>query len=148
MRASRVPHSNFALAAVAVPCSISVLSRFALAVCASPSARCAYADPHNVCSLPHWVFVPIWGSIGPVLWAPMLDAGCCAHVCARINAHRRSPTPITYVHCSNECLYQFGPSRLAAYAGCVMLWTRLRAQRSHQCALATADPHSFCPLFQ
>jgi hypothetical protein len=30
-------------------------------------------------------------------------------------------------------------SRLAAYAGCVMLCAHLRAQRTHQCALAIAD---------
>jgi hypothetical protein len=39
------------------------------------------------------------------------------------------------------------PSRLAAYAGCVMLRARFRAQRTHQCALAIADSHNFahCP---
>jgi hypothetical protein len=36
-------------------------------------------------------------------------------------------------------------SRLASYAGYVVLRTRLRA---HQCALAIGDPHIFCPLSQ
>jgi hypothetical protein len=114
--AARAPHSNFALAAVAAPCSIPVLSRFALVLarvgCAAPIARCVHADPHNLCPLLQWVFVPIWGSIGPARWAPKRYVWCRAHVCARsarINPHSRPPTPITYAHCSNECLYQFGP---------------------------------------
>jgi hypothetical protein len=37
-------------------------------------------------------------------------------------------------------------SRLAAYAGCLMLRARLRAQRTHQCALAIADSHNFFPI--
>jgi hypothetical protein len=34
-------------------------------------------------------------------------------------------------------------SRLVAYAGYVVLRTRLRAQRAHQCAPAIADPPIF-----
>jgi hypothetical protein len=47
----------------------------------------------------------------PAVWPPMLYVWFCAHVCAlcsRINAHSRSPTPITFAHYPNECLYQFG----------------------------------------
>jgi hypothetical protein len=94
-------------------------------------------------------------------------------VLPRLRAARaaRTPTPITCTHCPNRFLYQFGvqsvkpfgrqcwmcvctnlgpdrPGHLAAYAGCVMLRARLRAQRAHQCALATAHPHIFCPLLQ
>jgi hypothetical protein len=112
--AARAPHSNFALAAVAAPCSIPVLSRsfsrsaLARVGCAAPIARCAHADPHNLCPLFQWVFVPIWGSIGPVLRVPMRYVWCCTHVCARINAHSGSPTPIHSTHCPNDCLFQFG----------------------------------------
>jgi hypothetical protein len=69
-------------------------------------------QPHNLCPLPQWVFVPVWGSIVAALWAAMRYVWCCALVCARsarINAHSRLPTPITYAHCSNEWLYQFRP---------------------------------------
>jgi hypothetical protein len=108
MRAARAPHSNFALAAAAARCSIPVLSRFARVLalraragrlfrpdCALRALRARL--PHNLCPLPQWVFVPIWG-----MW----------------------------------------------YAVCVVLRARLRAQRAHHCALATADPHNLCPLFQ
>jgi hypothetical protein len=43
--------------------------------------------------------------------------------------------------CSN--LWFDRSSRLAAYAGYVVLLARLRAQRAHQCALAIAEPLIF-----
>jgi hypothetical protein len=120
MRAAHAPHSNFALAAVAAPCSIPELTCFALVFALRARAGrlrrpdCALRAlrarrPHNLCPLAQWVFVPIWGSIGPARWTPMRYVWCCAHVCAR-SAH------------INE--------------------------HAHQCALATADPNNFCPLFQ
>jgi hypothetical protein len=48
--------------------------------------------------------------------------------------------------CTNLCPDR--PSRLAAYAGCVILRARFRAQRAHQYAIAIADPHNCCPLSQ
>jgi hypothetical protein len=50
-----------------------------------PIARYAHADPHHLCPLSQWVFVPMWGSIGPAVWAPVMDMWWCAHVCSRIN---------------------------------------------------------------
>jgi hypothetical protein len=73
---------------------------------------------------------------------------CCAHVCAcsaRINAHSRSPTPYLHRIVSMSVCTTLGldlSSRLAAYAGYVVLRARLRAQRAHKCALAIADPLS------
>jgi hypothetical protein len=117
-------------------------SRSALARvgCAAPIARCAHAGPIT-CA--HWralsqcVFVPIWGSIGPARWAPMRYVWCCAHICAhsaRINAHSRPPTPITYAHCSNECLYQFGPRSAQLFGRlCLMCYNT----RTFACAART-----------
>jgi hypothetical protein len=153
MRAARTTHSNFALAAAAAPCPIPVLPRFVLDLALRARAGrlrrpdCAlhtHADPHILCPLPQWVFVPNCGSIGPAHRVSMLDVWCCARVCARINAHTRSPTPITYIYCSNECLYQFRP-RSVQPCGRLCWMCMLRA---HQCAPATAEPHNFCPLFQ
>jgi hypothetical protein len=142
MRAARAPHLNFALAAVAAPCSFPVLPRSALArvSCAAPiarCARCAYADPHNLCPLPQWVFVPNWGLIGPALRVPMLDVWCCARVCVHINAHTRSTTPITSAHYSNECLYQFRPRSAQPFGRLCWMYnatrTFARAARTSMC---------------
>jgi hypothetical protein len=78
------------------------------------------ADPHKFYPLSQWVFVPIWGSIGPVVWPSMLDMWCRAHVCARINAHSGSPTPYLYHIVPRIVCAHFQPdrpSRLAAYTG-------------------------------
>jgi hypothetical protein len=77
-------------------CSIHVLSRFApvrpLAHdgCAAPIARCV---SHNLCRLPQWLFVPIWVSIGPAVWAPTLDMQCsCTHTHTRAPARAQAHT--------------------------------------------------------
>jgi hypothetical protein len=70
-------------------------------------------SPHNLCPLSQCVFVSIGGPNGPAVWPPMLYMCiCCPHIYSRserINASLRSPTPITFTHCPNECLYQLGP---------------------------------------
>jgi hypothetical protein len=94
--AARAPNSNYALTQLLrpVPSLYSRASRsfyrsaLARVGCAAPIARCAHVDPHNLCPLLQWGFVPIWGSIGPALRAPMRYVWCL-----RINAHSGSPTP-------------------------------------------------------
>jgi hypothetical protein len=98
-------------------------------------ARSRTRRPHSLCPLPQWVFVPIWGLIGPARWAPMRYVCWYAHVCARINAHSRPPTPITYAHCSNECLYQFGPRSAQLFGRLCWMCNNTRMfARAHQCA--------------
>jgi hypothetical protein len=101
---------------------------------AAPRLRAARTPTLKTCAHCPNVFVPIWGSIGPARWAPMRYVWCCVHVCARINAHPRSPTPITSAHCSNECFYQFGPRSAQPFGSlcymCTAMRTFVRARRT------------------
>jgi hypothetical protein len=84
MRAARAPHSNFALAAVAAPCSIPVLSRFALVLALRARCRALRAVTRSARAR----------GGGPPPWA---RGARCAHA-----------SPITCAHCPNGFLYQFG----------------------------------------
>jgi hypothetical protein len=73
MRAARDPHSNFALAAVAAPCSIPVHSRVALVLALRARAGrlcrpdCAHADPITCAHCPNGFLYQFGGqSVQPV----------------------------------------------------------------------------------
>jgi hypothetical protein len=100
-RAARAKHLRIALVAAAPPCSIHVLSRFALVLplramptptpitCADCPNECLYQlGSHSVqpCGRQRWI--------------------CSA---GRTFAHSRSPTLVNCANCPNECLYQCGP---------------------------------------
>jgi hypothetical protein len=119
-RYARAPPLNIALAAVAAvaaPCSIPVLSRFALVLALRaragrlPRLRDAHADPITCAHAPMSFCInlgfnrssPSGANAGGVVLSARLRAQR-AHQCATTIAD-----PITSAHCSNECLYQFGP---------------------------------------
>jgi hypothetical protein len=62
-------------------------------------ARYSHAASRNLYRMPQWVFVPIWVSIGPAVWAPMLDMQCsCTHT------HTRARTGThTYTQSVRHC---------------------------------------------
>jgi hypothetical protein len=101
----------------------------------------AIADPRNFCPLSQWVCVPIWSSTGPAVRPPMLDMWCCAH----------KWRPTIFIALSQwVCLPMLGRIGIAVWppiANRIMLRARLRAQRTHICALAIADAlsSSHCP---
>jgi hypothetical protein len=59
--------------------------------------------------------ISVCTNVGPNHTSRLAAYAVCVVLCARlralrrINAHSRSPTPITYSHCPYEGLYEFGP---------------------------------------
>jgi hypothetical protein len=75
------------------------------------------------------VFVPIWGSIGPVVWPSMLDMWCCARICAhcaRINATQHNTTQHnTTQHRTGAILEKYNTLEPVS----VGVWTKIRLRR-------------------
>jgi hypothetical protein len=75
-----------------------------------------------------WVFVPIWGSIGPAVWPPMLDMWWCAHV--TVSSQR---CPWTYSHVA------ISKSQLLQCPGCHLLSPKWRRRELFFSPLATIE---------
>jgi hypothetical protein len=75
--------------------------------CCAHQCTLAITDPPIFFADYQWVFVPMYGPIGPAVWPPILDMGCCAHFCARMDAHSLSPTPLSSSQSPNGCLCPF-----------------------------------------
>jgi hypothetical protein len=84
--AARSPHSNFALAAVAAPCCIPVLSLSALS--RDARSRGSAAPPR------------LRAARTPT---PITCAHCSNGFLYQFGVQSRSPTPISSTHCPNEC---------------------------------------------
>jgi hypothetical protein len=165
MRAARAQRSYFALAAVATPSSIPVLSRVALVLalraragrlhrpdCALRATRAMRTQTPITCAPFPNEFLYQFGvqsvqTLGRQCWI-----GGAVRMFARASMRTRDRRPplllpiVPISVCTNV-----GPdrrSRLAAYAVCVVLCARLRALRAHQCTLAIADRPIFIALSQ